>query len=187
MRPLPTLHTPRLILRVPMLADLDPWAAALDDEETSRYIGGRQPRSMVWRSLMGMIGAWHETGVSMFSVVRRDTGQWIGRIGPWQPDGWPGTEVGWMLARPEWGRGYAVEAARACMDYAVDVLGWTQIIHTIDPENTASQQVAQRLGSRLHGPGRLPPPHHEFRVDVWGQSDAEWRARRAAAGVPVAS
>lgn len=187
MRPLPTLHTPRLILRVPMLADLDPWAAALDDEETSRYIGGRQPRSMVWRSLMGMIGAWHETGVSMFSVVRRDTGQWIGRIGPWQPDGWPGTEVGWMLARPEWGRGYAVEASRACMDYAVDVLGWTQIIHTIDPENTASQQVAQRLGSTLQGPGQLPPPHHAFKVDVWGQSDAEWRARRAAAGAPVAS
>lgn len=185
--PQPTLLTPRLVLRVPGLADLDPWAAVMQDEETCRYIGGVQPRSMVWRALMCMIGAWHETGVSMFSVLRRDTGEWIGRIGPWQPDGWPGREVGWTIARHAWGQGYAQEAAQACMDYAVGVLGWDEVIHTIDPANLASQKLAQRLGSRRIGPGRLPPPHHEAPVEIWGQSAAEWRMRRAGRVDPQSS
>jgi len=59
MSTLPQIETPRLLLRVPVLADIDRWAEAMDDEETTRYLGGRQPRSMVWRALMCMIGAWH--------------------------------------------------------------------------------------------------------------------------------
>ncbi len=179
MKTLPTLETDRLILRVPQIADLDRWADLMADEDAVRFIGGCQPRTMVWRALMCMIGAWHETGVSMFSVVRKDTGQWIGRIGPWRPEGWPGNEVGWSLTRDAWGQGFALEAAEACMQYAVDELGWTQIIHTIDPENHASQRLAQRLGSRLLGPTQLPPPHHEVTVELWGQSSDEWRARKA--------
>jgi RimJ/RimL family protein N-acetyltransferase len=79
MTALPHIETDRLLLRVPCMGDIDRWAEAMDDEETVRYLGGRQPRSMVWRAIMCMIGAWHETGVSMFSVLRKDTGQWIGR------------------------------------------------------------------------------------------------------------
>lgn len=180
MRELPILYTPRLILRAPCLDDLDALALAMQDEETCRYIGGCQPRAMVWRALMSLIGAWHATGVSMFSVLRRDSGEWIGRIGPWQPEAWPGPEVGWTLVRSSWGQGYAQEAAQACMDYVVDVLGWQQIIHTIDPGNIPSQKLAQRLGSRCLGPGRLPPPHQLAPVEIWGQSAEEWRARRAA-------
>lgn len=182
MSTLPQIETPRLLLRVPVIADIDRWAEAMDDEETTRYLGGRQPRSMVWRALMCMIGAWHETGVSMFSVVRKDTGQWIGRIGPWCPDGWPGNEVGWTLHRSAWGQGFALEATIACMDYAFDVLGWERVIHTIDPQNLASQRLAQRLGSVLLGPTRLPAPHDQVAVEAWGQSRGEWMARRSIRG-----
>jgi RimJ/RimL family protein N-acetyltransferase len=174
------LETPRLILRVPSLADLDEWAAMMADEESARYIGGVIGREVVWRGLMTMIGAWHATGVSMFSVIEKASGRWVGRLGPWMPDGWPGTEVGWAIARDCWGRGYATEGAAVAVDYAFDRLGWTEVIHSIDPENVASQKVAEKLGSRNRGPGRLPPPFHESRVDIWGQTREEWRrqARR---------
>jgi RimJ/RimL family protein N-acetyltransferase len=172
------IDTPRLILRPPRLEDLDGWAEMMADEETARFIGGVAPRAVCWRQLTMMVGAWHVHGFAMFSVIEKASGRWIGRLGPWQPEGWPGTEVGWSIMRDCWGRGYAVEGARAAMDWAVDTLGWEDIIHSIDPRNVASQRVAEKLGSRNRGPGRLPPPFEESEIDIWGQSGAEWRARR---------
>jgi RimJ/RimL family protein N-acetyltransferase len=175
---LPTLHTARLILRTPELGDLERWAQMMADAETCKYLGGVQPRSMVWRVIMSMVGAWHVTGVSMFSVIEKSTNKWVGRIGPWHPEGWPGDEIGWALHPDALGQGYATEAAIACMDYAVEQLGWHEIIHTIDPQNVASINVAQRLGSALRGPGKLPPPHEHALVQIWGQTAANWRARQ---------
>jgi len=61
-------------------------------------------------------------------VIDKASGEWLGRIGPWFPEDWPGTEVGWGLKRSAWGRGYAVEAATAAMDFAFDRLGWDEAI-----------------------------------------------------------
>jgi RimJ/RimL family protein N-acetyltransferase len=121
-------------------------------------------------------------GFAMFSVVDRASGEWLGQVGPWQPEGWPGTEVGWALHRRAWGRGYATEAATAAIDWAFDALGWTEVIHCIDPANAASQRLAARLGSAPSRTTTLPPPYDDHLVDVWGQSRADWRARRHAAG-----
>jgi RimJ/RimL family protein N-acetyltransferase len=169
------IETPRLILRVPRLEDLDGFAAMMADEETARFIGGVLSRAATWRLLMTMIGAWHASGVSMFSVIEKPTGRWVGRLGPWMPEGWPGTEVGWGIVRDCWGKGYASEGAAAAVDFAVDRLGWTDIIHAIDPDNVASQHVARKLGARNRGPGRLPPPFADARIDIWGQTRDEWR------------
>ncbi len=172
------LETQRLLLKVPVLSDLDSWTAMMEDEETARFIGGVAPRAVSWRALMTMIGAWHATGVGMFSVFEKSTGRWVGRLGPWKPDGWPGCEIGWAIVRDCWGRGYATEGAAAAATWAFEHLGWSSIIHSIAPENTASQAVAQRLGSKNFGPGRLPPPYQESRIDIWGQSREEWFARQ---------
>ena len=184
MTQLPKLVTERLILRAPELQDLDRWAEMMSDPIATRYIGGVQPRSMVWRALMAMIGAWHATGVSMFSVIDKTRNLWLGRIGPWSPDGWPGLEIGWSLHPDAQGQGYAHEAASACMNFAVDVLHWQNIIHTIDPENTASQRVAERLGSQLLGSGKLPAPHDAAAVEIWGQSAAQWRRQKSILAAP---
>jgi RimJ/RimL family protein N-acetyltransferase len=175
--PGPTLETARLTLRPPAREDFDAWCAMMADEETARHIGGQQVPAQVWRSMMAFAGAWALEGSSMFSVIERETGAWIGRIGPWAPEGWPGTEVGWGLSRQTWGRGYATEAAAAAIDWAFDHLGWTEVIHTIDAANTGSQNVARRLGSTLLRVDRLPPPFDEKPIDVWGQSREQWRAR----------
>ncbi len=171
------IETERLLLRKPQLEDLDRWAELMADEAAARYIGGVQPKPMVWRSMMTIAGSWQLNGYGMFSVIEKATGHWIGRIGPWQPYGWPGTEIGWSLHPDVWGRGYALEAARATMDYAVDTLGWTDIIHSIHPDNAPSQRLAERLGSVNRGPGKLPAPYETDPVDIWGQSSEEWKAR----------
>jgi RimJ/RimL family protein N-acetyltransferase len=172
-----TLETQRLILRPTRLEDFEPWAEMMSDELTARYIGGVQPPSTAWRSVMSMAGAWQLTGVAMFSVIEKQTGRWVGRLGPWRPHGWPGNEVGWSLTRAAWGKGYATEGASAAMDYAFDVLGWDDVIHCIDPGNEGSRKVAQRLGSRLLRMDRCPPPFDQEDIQVWGQTREEWKAR----------
>src|SRR5262249_35035856 len=104
------VETPRLILRVPLLEDFDAWAAMMADAEAARFIGGTMSRAVTWRQVMMMIGAWHAHGFAMFSVIEKATGRWIGRVGPWMPEGWPGSEVGWAIVRECWGRGFATEA-----------------------------------------------------------------------------
>lgn len=175
--PIPTLETERLILRAPRPEDFEPWAAFAADEEAARWIGGVQTRAGAWRVMATMAGAWLVRGFSMFSVVEKATGAWVGRVGPWQPEGWPGTEVGWGIVRERWGRGYAPEAAEAAIDWAFHTLGWDEVIHTIEDANVNSQRVAQRLGSRILRQAVLPPPLN-VPVDVWGQSRDAWMARR---------
>ncbi|HYE47529.1 MAG TPA: GNAT family N-acetyltransferase [Caulobacter sp.] len=175
--PGPTLTTARLILRPTAREDFDGWAELMADPENSGFIGGPQERPAAWRGMMSMAGAWALEGYAMFSVLDRETGEWLGRIGPWVPEGWPGTEVGWALLKKAWGKGYAVEAAEATIDWAFDTLGWTEVIHTIAPDNVASQLVAKRLGSTNNGPTKLPPPYEHMPVDSWGQTREQWRAR----------
>ena len=171
------LETSRLVLRPPRADDLDAWAEMMLDEPSARFIGGTMPRAVCWRQLMTMIGAWHAQGFAMFSVIEKESGRWLGRVGPWQPEGWPGTEIGWAIVRQFWGRGYAGEAAAVATDWAFETLGWANVIHSIAPANLSSQRVAQKLGSRNLGPGKLPPPFADDRVDLWGQSREEWRLR----------
>lgn len=149
----------------------------MNDEETTRFIGGTAARGVCWRQLMTMIGSWHALGFAMFSVIEKASGRWIGRVGPWQPEGWPGTEVGWAIMRDCWGRGYAVEASIAATTWAFETLGWTDVIHSIAPDNIASIRVAEKLGSRHRGPGHLPPPFEDARVDIWAQRRDEWKGR----------
>ncbi|MGE5566685.1 MAG: GNAT family N-acetyltransferase [Parcubacteria group bacterium] len=176
--PGPVLETERLILRLPEQRDLEGWAEMMADEEAARYIGGVQPRTASWRFMANMAGSWTLLGFGMFSLVEKATGAWVGRAGPWMPEGWPGTEVGWGLHPAFWGKGYATEAATASIDWAFDHLGWTEVIHCIDPANVNSQKVAQRLGSTNRGPGRLPAPFQDAPVEIWGQSREQWLARR---------
>lgn len=175
--PGPTLTTERLILRPIAREDFDGWAELMADEENSGFIGGPQERPAAWRGMMSMAGAWALEGQAMFSLLDKQTGEWLGRVGPWVPEGWPGTEVGWALLKKAWGKGYAVEAAVATIDWAFDTLGWTEVIHTIHPDNVASQVVAKRLGSTLWGPGKMPPPYEHLPIEIWGQTKEQWKAR----------
>ena len=173
----PTLETDRLLLRPPAIEDLDPWAEMMADEETARYIGGVMKRPVVFRALATMVGHWQLLGYGMFSVIEKESGRWIGRLGPWNPEGWPAPEVGWSLSRAFWGKGYASEGARAAMEWAFEHLGWEDMIHCVHPDNHNSINLAKRMGSTYRGTATLPAPF-EFEVVSYGQTRAAWRARR---------
>ena len=144
------LETDRLTLRMLRESDIDAYAEMCGDPEVTRYIGDGQPlaRPMAWRNLAMMVGHWTLRGYGLWAVEERATGVFVGRIGFWNPDGWPGFELGWTLRRPFWGKGYATIGARAALRFAFTQLNQPQVISLIHPENAASIRVAERLGER---------------------------------------
>ncbi len=164
----PEVETERLYLRPPAIADLDGFASLMGDPEAAEFIGGVKTRSEAWRGLVTFCGHWVLCGFGMFSVIEKATGRWIGMVGPTYPEGWPGPEIGWRMARHAWGKGYAAEAATRTMVWARDELGWTNVIHLIDPNNHRSLALARRLGSRRQGTTLMPPPFN-IEIDVYGQ------------------
>ena len=173
----PVLETPRLLLRHPSAEDFDAFAAFCADPEAMQFLGGAIPRPVAWRAWAMLAGAWQIRGYSMFSVIEKASGRWIGRIGPWMPEGWPGTEVGWGIVRGVQRTGYGKEAATAAIDYAFSQLGFETVIHCIDPGNAPSIALASSLGSRLLRTGVAAPPPLAATWDLYGQSRAEWEAR----------
>jgi RimJ/RimL family protein N-acetyltransferase len=179
----PTLETARLILRAPQQSDFAGFVAMGSEEETMRHLGGVKPPDAVWRQMATLTGSWALLGFSMFSVIEKQSGEWIGRLGPWQPGGeegsWPGTEVGWGLRASAMGKGFAYEGAIAAIDWAFDTLGWDRVIHCIDKKNTPSIALALRLGSTLQREAvPLPPPFETSICDIYGQTKAQWRTRQ---------
>src|SRR5882724_13224753 len=94
-----SLETDRLILRLPRAGDFDAYAAMQADPEAARHIGGPLSRPEAWRKFLQMPGAWVIQGYAMFAVTDKAIGEWLGQLGPWYPQGWPGTEVGWAFKR----------------------------------------------------------------------------------------
>ena len=116
---IPELRTERLLLRGLKQDDFEAYARFHADSEVMRYISGHPvSRADAWRSLAVMIGHWALRGYGMWGVERVSDGAFVGRVGLWNPEGWPGLEVGWTLAKEFWGQGYATEAARAAMKFA---------------------------------------------------------------------
>ena len=148
----PVIETERLKLRPWRGADIAPNTAMLSDPGTARYIttDGKPVTDELtgWRNAAVIAGHWTLHGAGMFVVEEKQSGKFVGRVGPWSPPGWPGFEVGWGIARGFRGKGYAVEAARASIDWAFANFELDQIVHCIDSENLASQGVARRLGAK---------------------------------------
>jgi RimJ/RimL family protein N-acetyltransferase len=150
---IPTLTTDRLILRAFRDDDLDAYAEMCADPEVMRYLGEGKTlsRADAWRQLAFFMGHWQLRGFGLWALEEKASGRFIGRAGLLQPEGWPGFEVGWTLARPSWGKGYATEAAREALRYAFDELDRDHVISIIRPDNLPSIRVAERLGERLEG------------------------------------
>jgi RimJ/RimL family protein N-acetyltransferase len=151
---IPTVMTERLRLRAFRESDLDDYAAVYADPEVVRYLAGAgEPwdRGRAWRHMAFLVGHWHLGGAGVWAVEHRETGTFLGMIGFAAPEGWPGFELSWTLARRWWGNGYATEGARAALAHAFTRLGKDRVISLIHPENRASIRVAERIGETLQG------------------------------------
>ena len=145
------LETERLLLRPFRNDDLEAYAAMHGDPEVMRFLGDGTPlsREDAWRNMAMIVGHWTLRGFGLWAVEEKSTRALVGRVGLFEPDGWPGQEVGWTLARDLWGKGYALEAASASLDHAFHTLLWPRAISLIDPGNQRSIRLAERLGERL--------------------------------------
>jgi len=171
------IETERLLLRRWRDADVAPNTEMLADPASARFItsdGKAVTDEFVgWRNAAVMAGHWALHGFGLFVVEEKQTGRYVGRVGPWFPAGWPGFEVGWGIARNFRGKGYAVEAASASIDWTFACFEIDKIVHPIRPENVASQKVAQRLGATIERQVEL----FDHVVDLWVTRRKAWMAR----------
>jgi RimJ/RimL family protein N-acetyltransferase len=175
---IPQLETQRLLLRGLRGDDFDAYARFHADPEVVRYTSGSPiSRADAWRSLAVMIGHWTLRGYGMWGVERKSDGALVGRVGLWNPEGWPGLEVGWTLGREFWGHGYATESARAAMDFAFLTQDISRLISVIDIDNLASQRVAERLGETRGEQRVIEHQGKSFTTNVWGISRQDWARR----------
>jgi RimJ/RimL family protein N-acetyltransferase len=145
------LETERLVLRyqsasdIPFLTDL--WA----DPVVTRYMGG--PRDRDW-----LRSVFEETAKSpqaerydLWPVVEKDTGLVVGHCGLLDKDveGRAEIELSYVFSPVVWGKGYATEIATAIKQWAMEKLGIKRLIALIEPENAASERVAQKIGMHL--------------------------------------
>lgn len=159
---IPRLETARLVLRAPAEADF-PAMLAFNASPRAAFIGGGSDRQTVWRALLSNIGHWALRGYGFWSVDTH-AGDFVGRIGVIYHDGWLEPELAWHLFAGAEGKGYAHEAALAARADAAIRLGMGPLISMIDPANTRSQALAQRLGAQ-----REPDYQHPAfgAVQIW--------------------
>jgi RimJ/RimL family protein N-acetyltransferase len=129
-----------------------------------------------WRHLAMILGHWHLRGFGMWGVEELATGKLVGRVGFHEPDGWPAFELGWTIGRAWWGKGYATEAAKRCLEYAFKEMQREHVISLIDPENVNSIRVAERLGETLEGETEVGG----HRVLIYGISRSACHPERSA-------
>jgi len=145
------LETPRLILRHLRRDDVDAIFDVIGDAETMQYYPRSFERKDAEEWVERNLKRYAEQGNGLYAVVLKSTCEVIGDCGLVQQnvEGISLLEVGYHLRRDQWGRGYATEAARACLDYAFRNMDADKVISLIRPENLPSRRVAERNGMRI--------------------------------------
>jgi RimJ/RimL family protein N-acetyltransferase len=127
--------------------DLDAMAALLGDAEVMAYYPAPKTRheALDWIDWSRRNYAQHGHGLW---VIETHDGEFVGDCGlTWQQvNGSARLEVGYHVRRDRQGQGYATEAAKACRDFARDVLGASELVAIIHPDNTASRRIAEKIG-----------------------------------------
>ncbi len=145
------IQTDRLVLREMIPEDLDFLAKLLADPEVMRFYPKCYSReeAQLWLDRQRQRYRFH--GFGLWLVSERDSGQPVGQVGlllqdvddRFEP------EVGYLIHRPFWRRGYATEAARGVLTYATQVKQFSRVISLVRPENVPSQGVALKLGAKV--------------------------------------
>jgi RimJ/RimL family protein N-acetyltransferase len=146
----PLLQTPRLALRQMAPSDGDDLLSVFGDSDTMKYYQSPFTRDDVAAWIQRQVRNYAQQGYGLWAVTLAVTGEVIGDCGlTWQKVGYSEArelECGYHVRKDLWNLGLATEAARACRDYARDVLGQKRLIAIIAPQNLSSQAVARKLG-----------------------------------------
>ncbi len=145
------IATERLNLRTMTTQDISDLLQIFLDPVAMRFY----PSTMTAAEAMGWIqrtlNNYDTYGVGFWVVEEKATGRFLGQCGiiPQELEGMRQMEIAYLLARREWGHGYATEAALACKQYGFNTMGYHKLISLIDVRNTPSIRVAERIGMRV--------------------------------------
>ncbi|NRB01732.1 MAG: GNAT family N-acetyltransferase [Rhodobacteraceae bacterium] len=159
----PLLTTERLVLRGPERGDLPAFTRFITSHPAMVAQGETGSESDAWFGFIAGIGHWQWHGFGFFILTRHDSNAPLGRVGLLHHSAWPQTELAWHLFEGAEGHGYATEAAIAVRRWAYEQHGIAQLVSYIDHTNTASQNVARRLGATTDGTRAV----HEPDAEVW--------------------
>jgi len=142
--------TSRLRFREMTAADLDLMAGLLGDPHVMRFYPEPKTQQEAMRWIDWNQANYAEHGYGLW-IIETHLGDFVGDCGlTWQTvDDQRFLEVGYHTARHLQGRGYATEAARACLDLATGPIGESHVVAIINPENMPSRRVAEKLGMRV--------------------------------------
>jgi RimJ/RimL family protein N-acetyltransferase len=185
----PELSTSRLLLRGWRDEDLAPFAALNADPEVMRYLPSVQTREESDAAVRNLIlPSFEQHGFGLWAAERKDRAEFIGFVGlsvaGFDVGFTPAVEVGWRLARAQWGHGFATEAATASLEFGFGTAGLDEIVSFTSPLNRRSRAVMERIGL-LHDPAsdfdhpRLPAGHRLSRHVLYRISRADWELQRA--------
>lgn len=150
------IETPRLLLRPFQLSDAADNFEMDSNPNVIKYLP-IEPHSNIKQSIevvKHVIKQYEENGIGRVAVVLKETGKYIG---------WSGfklitkpmnnhqnfIELGYRFAEAYWGKGYATEAAEACMKYGFEILKYDVIYAVAYANHVASQSVLQKVGFRF--------------------------------------
>jgi RimJ/RimL family protein N-acetyltransferase len=148
------LKTDRLVLRRLSRRDVDNLAALHSDAEVTQFIGlfGNLDAT---KRIAQAEASWRDRGFGLMAIETADGGRFVGRCGLQEVPGRDDVELGWTLHREVWGRGYASEAAAACLRWGLDDLGLSTVVSLIHPHNERAARVATRIGMTHDGATQL--------------------------------
>lgn len=149
-----TIQTARLQLRPFTWDDLDRFAAINGDAEVRRFMwDGVLTRKQAAAELARILASYRANEWDYLAVIERASGELIGQCGLFVSDGGRRASLAYLLDKTHWGRGFAVEATRAYLDYAVGKLPLDQIRAVTPVDHTASRRVMEKLGMRYLSDG----------------------------------
>lgn len=152
MKPAEQIETQRLLLRKPRMEDAPAiFAGWTREPEVTRFLSWHphQRLEQTESFVRNCLAAWEDEARFPYLITTREGHQAIGVIDP-RPDGWR-LEIGYLLARPHWGKGYMTDAARAVIDWAFRQPAIHRVYATTDVENRASQRVLEKSGMQREG------------------------------------
>lgn len=150
------IETERLSIRVSEDADAPAFLEIHRDPEVMRWLGGAQPKDLddELERIASRRAMQRDLGFTLWTVEEKESGVIAGLAGlfPVEQQG-PDVEVAYHFAKRFWGRGYATEAARACIDYGFEIVGLERIVGLVHPDNEASARVLEKCGMTFEGTG----------------------------------
>ncbi len=141
------IETERLALRRLTLNDADLLLGIFSDPVAMRYYESTRDFEQTLGWIRWNLGMYEECGHGMWAAIARDNGRFVGQIGlvVQEVEGEREIELGYLLLRSCWGRGFATEAALACRDFGFRELGRERLVSLIDPRSLAIERPATHL------------------------------------------